>query len=163
MNGIPRPTTTATPAADPNADRDPIPFGYSGSPYTQHPQPQSYVPHQMVPETFTPQQPGPQQAPRNIFEVAAQNQAAVQQQQQALQQPQQAQAQSQYQSAPAPKDQRRLSPELALAIAGVTGLSAEDCSAAIELIRDITKLLPSQHAQRVAFLLVSVAVELDHN
>jgi hypothetical protein len=57
---------------------------------------------------------------------------------------------------------RQVSPELALAIAGVTGLSAEDCSAAIELIRDITKLLPPQHAQRVAFLLVSIAVELDH-
>lgn len=161
MNGIPRPTTTATPAADPNADRDPIPFGYGGSPYTQHPQPQSYVPHQMVPETFAPQQPGPQQAPRNIFEVAAQNQAAVQQQQQVLQQPQQVQAQ--YQSAPTQKEQRRLSPELALAIANVTGLSPEDCSASIDLLREITKLLPPQRAQQVAFLLVSIAVELDHN
>lgn len=160
MNGIPRPTTTATPAADPNSDRDPIPFGYSGSPYTQHPQPQSYVPHQMVPETFSPQQTGPQQAPRNIFEVAAQNQAAVQQQQ-VIQQPQQ--AQSHYHAAPAPKEQRRLSPELALAIANVTGLSPEDCSASIDLLREITKLLPPQRAQQVAFLLVSIAVELDRN
>lgn len=155
-NGISRPNITATPAADPNSDRDPIPFGFSGSPYTQHPQPQSYVPHQIAPESFQPSLFN-QQAPQ--ASQAAQQQPVYHQPQQQPAQPQPAPKQYAAQASP---ESRQVSPELALAIAGVTGLSAEDCSAAIELIRDITKLLPPQHAQRVAFLLVSIAVELDH-
>lgn len=169
MNGIPRPTTTATPAADPNADRDPIPFGYSGSPYTQHPQPQSYVPHQMVPETFSPQQPGPQQAPRNIFDVAAQHQAAAQQ---LFSQPQQSaptdkqpQPQVNHQhSSTSQHDRTRvvISRELAAALSLNTGLSEQDCSAAIDLLREVMDGISYvNNPQRVAQLLLSIAVELN--
>ncbi len=170
MNGIPRPTTTSTPAADPNADRDPIPFGYSGSPYTQHPQPQSYVnvPHQMVPETFSPQQPGPQQAPRNIFDVAAQHQAAAQQ---VFSQPQQSaptdkqpQPQVNHQHSSTSHDRTRvvISRELAAALSLNTGLSEQDCSAAIDLLREVMDGISYvNNPQRVAQLLLSIAVELN--